>query len=199
MLCLWWRLSSWEEVPSTLEGATLLREGATLLSACGITGEKPSAFNAGLGAREPVAMPLYSGDSGRGRQKQCRRRDRPDWPRLLRPLGGALQGETALIGHGRCARLTGLLRQTSLPASVGENAVCRTAGVECEYRVDAAGSHVTPHRVSSRRRPRVGWCPLPEGGAAPDQKSARRGSAASPGGPDAVSSARRAPSRPPGG
>ena len=112
-------------------------------------GEKTPALNAGLGAREPVAMPLYSGDSGRGRQNPCRRRDRPDWPRPLCPLGGALQGETALIGHGRCARLAGLQRQTPLPASVGENAVCRTAGVACEYHVDATGSyHDTVPRVT---------------------------------------------------
>ena len=94
-------------------------EGATLHSAHRTTGEKPPALNIGLGAREPVTMPLYSGASGPGGHVPCRRRDRPDWPRPLRPLGGALQGETALIGLGRCARRAGLLWQAPLLASVG--------------------------------------------------------------------------------
>ena len=93
-------------------------EGATLRSVYRTAGAKPPALNVGLGAMEPVIMPLYSGASGRGGHLQCRRRNRPDWPRPLRPLGGALQCETALIGHGHCARRARLLWQAPPPLAL---------------------------------------------------------------------------------
>ena len=122
-------------------------------------------------------MPLYSGASGRGGHLQCRRQNRPDWSRPLRPLGGALPCETALIGHGHCAHRARPLWQAPPPLHWwGGSEACRTVRGACEYYVRAVGSHVAPCRASGRRRPHAGGCPSPWGrsGTRPEKIRAPR-------------------------